>query len=105
MSVVGIKETKEAVQFACELIAKVRVAAADGVGLGDVVLLPSLAMGAIKAVKGGDQIPKELGDLQAGEFDELVAVAKGCIEGLTPDEYEEAVWVSLALIKMFVVKD
>lgn len=104
MSVVGIKETKEAVQFVCEMIEKVRVAAADGIGLNDVVLVPGLVMGAIGAVKGGDQIPKELGDLQAGEFDELVAVAKECIKDLTPDQYEEAVWVSLALVKMFVVK-
>lgn len=105
MSVYGIKETKEVVKAGLAIQVALKKALADGsIGLTDIVHLPSV-LGPVKAaVADVHLLPKEIADLQEGEFDELVALAKDAIADLTPDEYEFVVWTAIAIIKSLLLK-
>lgn len=101
---IGIKETKEAVALGCGLIKAGKAVLADGsVNVGDVTALFPVLKLIGPAVEDASLIPSELAGLEAGEFDELVAVAKECIEDLTPDRYEAVVFGALDLVKRLLV--
>jgi hypothetical protein len=101
---VGIKETKEALKFGLMVQETIKAALADGkVDFGDLGLVIPLISSVNVAIEGADQIPDELADLDAGEFDELVEVAKEVIEDLTPDKYEPVVFAALGVAKALLV--
>jgi hypothetical protein len=101
---VGIKETKELLKFG--ILAKdVFVAAkADGkIDLGDLGLVLPLVGPLNGAIQGVGEIPAELADLDEGEFDELVALAKETVDGFVPDDWETFVWAQIAAAKEFLI--
>lgn len=101
----GITETKEVVIAGLAIQSALKKALADGeFGLTDIVHIPSILAPIKAAVSDVALLPKELSDLQEGEFDELVALAKEAIADLTPDEYEFVVWTAIAIVKLLLLK-
>jgi hypothetical protein len=100
MSVVGIKETKEALVAVLQCGVIVKSALADGkISLGDLgLVLPAIKQLNI-AVDGSVKIPVELADLQAGEYDELVAAATPMLKELAPDQIEQTIFLALGIAK------
>lgn len=100
MSVVGIKETKEAVLAVLSCGVIVKQALADGsIGIGDLrLVLPAIKQINV-AVEGSAKIPAELADFQPGEWDELVAAASPLLKELAPDQIEGAIFVVLGIVK------
>lgn len=101
---VGIKETKEVLKFGILAKDVIVAAKADGkINLGDLGLVLPLVGPLNGAIEGAEQIPAELADLDAAEFDELVALAKDTVDGFVPDDWEAFVWAQIAAAKEFLV--
>jgi hypothetical protein len=101
---VGIKETKDVLKFGILAEDAIAAAKADGkIGFEDLGLVVGLVGPLNGAIEGADQIPAELADLDAGEFDELVAVAKETVNDFTPDDWEAYVWAQIAAAKEFLI--
>ena len=101
---VGIKETKEVLKFGILAKDAIIAAKADGhIGFEDLGLVVGLVGPLNGAVQGSDQIPAELADLDEGELDELIAVAKETVNDFTPDNWESYVWAQIAAAKEFLI--
>ena len=77
MSKIGVKETKESLNWLFDLTDAIISANADGkITLGDAPKFWGTLIGSGAAVGGINDIPKEIADMDAIELDELVNLAK-----------------------------
>lgn len=76
----GIDETQDVIKFVVELAVVIEAAKEDGkLDIFDAIKLISLTPAAASAIKGSDQISKELGDLTGEERDALLGSLKEAI--------------------------
>lgn len=100
----GIKETKEVLKVGLMLQEALKGALSDGkFGFEDIAQFIPLLGSVSGAIEGIEQVPAELADLDAGEFDELVLVVQDVIKDVTPDKWEEVVFKGLDLGKAVLV--
>lgn len=93
----GIKETSEAVAFACEAAIAVKMAMADGkFNLADFPLLLPLFQSGAAAVQEGAQIPSELKELESSEQAQLLELAQQKLSVVFPEAQLELAKAAIA---------
>lgn len=99
---IGIKETEEAVNFTVELANAVKNVSADGWQVSDAFALIPVLSELPGAVKGADQIPAELEDLDPQEEQQLIADVEkmGYITADSRQLVAQAIMVFFELFKL-----
>lgn len=96
----GIKETKELVEFGLVLSKSLKSALADGsVGFGDLGELYAIVTAASPALSGIEQVPAELSDISAAEFEELEALVVKIVGVVAKEEVAMIAQQALAIAK------